>query len=125
MVTTKEVVQIADLTDSPAYKVRDPGVVMLVELASAPTFLAVPMLKENEVVGVIAIYRQEVLTFTDKQIAVVLNFADQAVIAIENVRLQTSCAETTDELGRSVRGTACARRGDPGGQLDTQWQTRC
>ena len=70
MVTTKEVVQIADLTESPAYKVRDPGVVMLVELASARTFLAVPMLKENEVVGVIAIYRQEVRAFTDKQIAV-------------------------------------------------------
>ena len=65
MVTTKEVVQIADLTDSPAYKERDYGVVMLVELARARTFLAVPMLKENEVVGVIAIYRQDVLTFAD------------------------------------------------------------
>src|SRR5262249_23246143 len=68
---TKQPVHIADITLEPAYAEREPARVAAVELAKARTFLAVPVLKENELLGIIAIYRQEVRPFTDKQIALV------------------------------------------------------
>ena len=102
MIATKSVIQIADLAAHPGYKDRVPLMVEGVEVGGIRTLLSVPMVRENELVGAITLYRQEVRPFTDKQAALVTNFAAQAVIAIENARLLTELRQRTDELGRSV-----------------------
>jgi GAF domain-containing protein/anti-sigma regulatory factor (Ser/Thr protein kinase) len=66
------------------------------------TILAVPILKGNDLLGVLIVYHLEVRPFTDKQIALVETFADQAAIAIENTRLLDELRQRTDELSRSV-----------------------
>jgi GAF domain-containing protein len=100
LILTKQTYQVADVAAEPTY--QDKLRVATIELAHARTLVGVPLVRDGEVIGAFAIYRQEVRPFTDKQIEVVENFAAQAVIAIENARLFEAERQRTQELTESL-----------------------
>jgi adenylate cyclase len=95
---TKQVFHVADIMTLPIYQEGDPQIVEAVELGKMRTCLGVPMLKDNNLIGAVLVFRQEVRLFTANQIALITNFAAQAVIAIENARLLKELRERTEEV---------------------------
>lgn len=96
-------VELADLLESDAYGSGEPNRRALVDLGGARSLLAVPLVKEDRVVGNVMIFRQEKRSFSEKQITLLKQFAAQAVIAIENTRLLRELRASTEDLRESLQ----------------------
>src|SRR3984893_6140594 len=101
-IRTKQVVQVEDLRNFPAYLEGNPASIQLAELGGARTLVVVPTLLDAAALGAIPAFRQEVRPFGAKQIDLLSNFARQAVIAIENARLLRELRQRTADLSRSL-----------------------
>jgi signal transduction histidine kinase len=97
-VATRQVVHVPNLRQTERYRKGDPQRSALADLAGARSALIIPMLKDEQVIGTLSLYRDVPLAFSDKQIELVSNFAKQAVIAIENARLLKELEETNERL---------------------------
>src|SRR5262245_6738576 len=110
--STRQIVHILDISAEPAYRAGDPLRRASVDLGGVRTFLGMPMVRGNALIGALVVYRDEVRSFTDAQVELVAGFADQAVIAIENARLlhalreslqqQTATADVLKVISRST-----------------------
>jgi GAF domain-containing protein len=122
MLAAKTVLHVHDLAADERYiNRRDPNVIAAVEHGGIRTFLAVPMLKDNELIGALIVYRQEVRPFSDKQIELVKNFAAQAVIAIENARLLSELRESLQQ--QTATSEVLGVISSSPGELDQVFQT--
>ena len=98
VVERRRAFQIDDLTIDPGYIERDSRIIALVELGRARTAVFAPLLKDSQVIGSLVLYRQEVRSFSERQVELLTGFAAEAVIAIENARLLSELRQRTDDL---------------------------